>query len=200
MTITDKINLAIAICAGLSVLVSAIMVVMTYRILRANRATEQVMREQIEASSRPYVQISPQVRPMTTAVELIVKNVGNSSAENLRLNLDKDFNFNAEDGEHNNLRKYHAFSSEIRMFPPGAELRFLLGIGHQILRKPSLCPLQFSVAASYGFAGKRVLEETTIDLEPFEKSNRPVDPVAERLDQLVSEMKAIRTHFGEKSV
>lgn len=192
MQLADQINLSIAIAAGLSAIVSAFMAAVTVAILRANRATVRVMEAQIESASRPYIQITPVVRPMTTAVELRVKNVGSSAAQRLRLTLDRDYQFNAEHGSHHNLRTYTAFSKEIQMFAPGSELRFLLGVGHRILSHPELCPLQFTVEAAYGYEGKRVVEETTVDLEPFGKSNQPTDPVVERLDKIAAELKAIR--------
>lgn len=192
MQIADQINLAIAIATGLSVIVSAIMVGMTYAILRANRATVDVMKAQIEATSRPYVQISPVVRPMTTAVELRIKNIGSTSANRLRLSLDRDYQFDAKEGPANNVRNYTAFAKEIQMLAPGAELRFLLGVGNRILTNPTICPVQFTVGAEYEYEGKKVSEKTVIDLEPFGMSNQPIDPVAERLDKLVAELKAIR--------
>lgn len=185
-----------AIATGLSVVVSAIMAVMTWAILRANRATVEVMRGQIEATSRPYVQVAPVVRPMTTAIELHIKNVGGAAANKLRLSLDRDYNFNAEEGPHNNLRSYAAFSKDIQMLVPGSELRFLLGVGHRIFGNPDLCPLQFTITAEYSYEGKTVTEKTTVDLEPFGKASQPVDPLVERMDNLVAEIKAIRKHMS----
>jgi hypothetical protein len=192
MQLADKINLAIAIATGLSVVMSAIVAAMTYAIVRANRATVEAMSAQIEATSRPYIQITPVVRPMTTAIELHVKNVGTVSASRLRLSLDCDYFFNAEEGQPNNFKNFSAFSKEIQMFPPGAELRFLLGVGHRILANPALCPLQFSITANYGYSHKRVEETTTIDLEPFGRSGKPTDPIAEVLEDLVAEVKKYR--------
>lgn len=181
-----------AIATGLSVIVSAAMAVLTYAVLKANRATVEAMQAQIEAASRPYIQIAPIARAMTTAIELHIKNIGSTSAVRLRLSLDQDYHFNAEEGEHNNIRNYSAFSKEIQMLAPGSELRFLLGVGHKILRNPKLCPMQFSVDAKYEFEEKRVVEKTTIDLAPFGKSVQPTDPIAERLDKLAVELKSIR--------
>ena len=197
MQIADKINLAVAIATGLSVVVSAIMAVMTWAILRANRATVEVMRGQIEATSRPYVQVAPVVRPMTTAIELHIKNVGSTPANQLCLSLDRDYQFNAEEGLHNNLRSYAAFSKEIQMLVPGSELRFLLGVGHRIFGNPDICPLQFTIIAKYSYDGKTVTERTTVDLEPFGKANQPIDPLVERMDKLVAEIKAIRNHVSK---
>jgi archaellum component FlaG (FlaF/FlaG flagellin family) len=192
MSIPDEINLAIAIATVLSVVVSAVMAAMTYAMLKASRGTVDIMKAQIEAASRPYIQISPYVRPMTTAVELHIKNTGSTSAEKVRLSLDRDYFFNAEEGPRNNIRSYTAFSKEIQMLPPGAELRFLLGIGHRILTHPKLCPTQFAVAAKYEYQGKTVSESTTIDLEPFGKSTQPIDPMVERFDKLIAELKEFR--------
>lgn len=194
MQLADKINLAIAIATGMSVVVSAVMAVMTYAVLKANRATVEVMRAQIEAASRPYVQITPMVRSMSTAIELHIKNVGSTSANKLRLSLDRDYYFNAEQGSAKNIRNYTAFTKEIQMLAPGAELQFLLGIGHRILSHPDLCPLRFTVYAAYSYDKKSVDEQTIIDLEPFMKSIKPIDPVVERLDNLVAEIKSLREH------
>lgn len=194
MLIADKINLAIAIAAGLSVLVSAIMAVMTYAMVKANRAVVEMMSAQIEATSRPHVQISPIVRPMSTAVELRIRNTGSSSAIKLLLTLDRDYYFNAEEGAHNNLRNYIAFSKEIQTLPPGAELQFLLGVGHRILSNPERCPLQFAVKAEYSYEQRSVIEQTVVDLEPFGKSVKPVDPMIERMDRLIASVDSLRDH------
>lgn len=192
MLFADKINLAMAIATGLSVIVSAAMAVLTYAVLKANRATVEAMQAQIEAASRPYIQIVPIACAMTTAIELHVKNIGSSSAVRLRLSLDQDYQFNAEEGEHANIRKYSAFSKEIQMLAPGSELRFLLGVGHRILNNSKLCPMQFSVNAEYEFEEKKFVEKTTIDLAPFGRSAQQIDPIAERLDKLAVELRSIR--------
>jgi hypothetical protein len=191
LTTPDKINLAIAIATGFSALVSLAMVIVTYFIVRANRDTVEAMRAQIEAASRPYIQIVPVVRPMTTAIELRISNSGTTPAKNLRLSLDQDFHFNAETGEHNNLRSYSAFREAIQMLPPRAELRYLLGIGHKILLNEPLCPTRFTITATYEYGTKSLSESTTIDLEPYKKSGAPIDVVAEQIQRLSNEVREI---------
>jgi hypothetical protein len=128
---------------------------------------------------------------MTTAVELHIKNTGMTSARNVHLAFDQDYYFNAEEGTHNNIRNYTAFSKEIEMLAPGAELQFLLGVGHKIFSHPKLCPLQFTVVADYLHGDKIISERTTIDLEPFKKSGMPIDPIADRIGKLTDELRKV---------
>lgn len=96
MTISDKLNLAIAIAAGLSAVVAAIYTFVTAKILRANRDTVAAMRSQVHELSRPRVLIWPWVRMGTTMFCLTVRNGGSSSAEQLRLTVDRDFMYSAK--------------------------------------------------------------------------------------------------------
>lgn len=196
---SDKINLAIAVATGLSALVSLAMVIVTNFIVRANRDTVEAMRAQLEAASRPYIQIVPVVRSMTTAIELHISNTGTTSAKNLRLSLDQDFYLNAETGEHNNLRMYSAFREVIQMLPPRAKLRYLLGVGHRVLSNENLCPIRFTVTATYEYENKSLSESTIIDLEPYKMSGMPIDVVAEQIGRLTKEVQDIATHLRKSN-
>lgn len=122
MTTADQINIAIAIATTCSAIVSLVVAVVTYMIVRANREAVAVMGAQLEATTRPYIQVTPMVREMSTFLELRIMNAGASAATDLRLTLDKDYHFNAEEGEAKNLKKYTAFSQPIESLPPKAEL------------------------------------------------------------------------------
>lgn len=191
----DMINLGVSVAAVIvniaMIVVTAIMAAKTHDISKANRETVEIMKTQFEASTRPYIQITPVIRPATTVVELNIKNTGNTSAIDLRLLLDRDFFLNAQDGALNNLRNYTVFSKEIQMFAPRAELKFMLGVGHMIFSSPSLCPPQFEITANYRYENKNVSERMIIDLEPFRKANASSDPLIEHLDKLVAELKTI---------
>lgn len=184
MTLADKINLAVAIIAGVSAAISLFVAIVTYQMVKANREAVAVMREQLDAASRPHIQISPMIRSMSTLLMLSIKNTGGSSARNLLLTMDKDFYFNAESGEDDNLRKYTAFVHPIESLSPQAEMNFYLGVGHNIFRNSERCPQKFTIKAEYEFQGRRLIESTIIDLQPFRKSAKPVDPVVERLDDI----------------
>lgn len=198
MTLTpaDWINVSIAVATTLSVLVSLAVAIVTYKAVLANRAAVEVMKAQLEATTRPYVLVSVVVQPMSTFMQLRISNTGGSSAKALRLSIDKDFFFNGEHGEGQNLRSFSAFRESIDEFPPQAELLFHLGLGHRVLRSER-CPTQFTVSARYEYAGREVLETTAVDLRPYGRSGRPVDPIAERLDGIRSELNAIGAALGK---
>ena len=191
MNTADSINLAIAVATGLSVVISLAVAIVTYKTVLASRAAVDVMRAQLESTTRPYILVGIVVRPMSTFFQLRISNTGGSSAKNLRLSLDKDYHFNAEESAAENLKTFTAFTHPIAEFPPQAELLFHLGLGHRIL-KSNLSPVQFSVTAKYEYSGREVVEETVVDLQPFGQSGKPVDPIAERLEGIQSEIKALR--------
>jgi hypothetical protein len=196
MQTSDQINLAIAITSGFSTLMSLAVVVATFKILRANRDTVAVMREQIRSMSRPYVQVTPWVRVGSTLMMLSIRNSGTSSACNLRLSLDKDFYSNGERIDARNLRRYTAFNEVIQSFPPRAELSFHLGVGHVVFGQTGACPTRFTVTAEYEFEGEHVKETTVVDLQPYQYSAQPIDPVAEEIEKLTKKLDQISRARG----
>lgn len=67
------------------VIVTVIYAYVTYKMAKACEASVQAMREQSEAMLRPYVTISPFVRPHTTVLYLRIENSGKTAAEGLHL-------------------------------------------------------------------------------------------------------------------
>jgi hypothetical protein len=190
VTTADYINFAIAVATALSVLISAAVAVVTYKTVLASRAAVEVMKAQLEATTRPYILVAPVVRSMSTFLFLRIVNTGGSSAKQLRLSIDKDFFFNAEDQPNNNLKTLAAFTNPIAEFAPQAELLLHLGVGHKIFSS-DLTPLQFTVTARYEYAGRTVEEQTVVDLQPFKHSGKPIDAVAERLEQIRDELRKL---------
>ena len=97
-----------------NVLLTATFAGLTFFILRANRAAVGAMREQMADQNRPFVAVTVQVRMGTPVIQLLVRNVGRSPAQHLRLRLDRDFFQFGEKGEGRNLAKQSAFSQPIR--------------------------------------------------------------------------------------
>jgi hypothetical protein len=156
----------------------------SYQMVRANREAVAVMQAQLNASQRPYIQITPFIRPMTTLLLLSIRNTGGTAARNLTLSMDKDFYFNGQSDDGSNLRRYTAFSRPIESLSPLSEMTFHLGLGSSIFSNPERCPQTFSIKAEYDFRDQRIVESTTIDLQPLQKSAKPVDAMVERLDDL----------------
>ncbi len=73
------------------VFITAFYAYLTHRIAKANRQVVQVMREQSEALTRPYVTVAAVAQPGSPALYLRISNTGKTAAEQLRLELDRDF-------------------------------------------------------------------------------------------------------------
>jgi len=168
--------------------ITAIYAYLTYRMARASEASVEAMRDQSDAMLRPYVTIAPFIRSHTPFLYLRVKNTGQTGAQNLRLNLDRNFfQFGEKDNADKNLRTMNAFSSPIDSFPPGAELIFALGPGWVLFSEnsqPDVSPTQFNVTAAYEFLGKKVEEVNRIDLRPYTGTEGERNPVVEELERL----------------
>jgi hypothetical protein len=170
------------------VIVTAIYSYLTYKMVKASEASVQAVREQSEAMLRPYVSVSPYVRPHTTILYLRVENTGRTGAENLRLSMDRDFfQFGEAEQPDNNLRTKPAFVDAIQSLPPGGSLVFALAQGFVIFAPgadATVVPQQFSVVATYSFAGKQVTETHRIDLRPYIGSEGERDPLVDELEKL----------------
>ena len=191
MTVSDRINLAIAICAGLSAIVAAVYTYVTMRILKSNRDAVSAMRDQVHELSRPRIQIWPSTRIGTQIICLRVRNSGPSAAERVSLTIDRDvFSFGDED---KNLRDFSAFRQPFQAMGPGSEMLFYLGTGPDLFGEggSNRTPTEFTMQAMYESAGRRYTEATTVDLSPFRNSAVPHDPIAEEIEKLRKEAKTI---------
>jgi hypothetical protein len=191
MQLSDQINLAIAVVSGLTALASLAVMLATFKILRANRESVSVMREQVRSLSRPYVQITPWVLTGTTLIMLTIRNAGSTNAQNLRLTVDRDFYVNGENSPGRNLRDFSAFKEVIQCLSPRAELIFHLGVGHVVFGQSEFCPTRFAITAEYDFENERASETTIVDLQPFQFSAQPVDPIAEQIEKLTQKVSDI---------
>lgn len=180
MTTTDELTLALVIITGAYTLG-------TFLILRANNASVAAMRDQIDAQTRPYVMVSVFLRTGTNVLYMRVKNVGQTGANHLQLQLDKDFYQNGERHDGRNLAKHVAFTSEIACLPPDGELLFLLGTGPAIFGPqavPDVVPKIFTVSASYQYGQREATESTVVDLRPYIGTDVPHDPIVEELERI----------------
>lgn len=200
MSIADRINLAIAITAGISVLVTLIYTVVTFRILKANQAVVAAMRDERLAQNRPYIRITVFIRTGTQLIYLSVKNTGRAPAWKLRLTIERDFYTLGARRSDGNLASFAAFAQVIECFPPDAEMQFLLGTGPSIFGADvdrSRVPLEFDIVANYGFEGSSVAERTTVDLKPYMSVAIPHHPVVEELERMRNVLSEIRTSIGK---
>jgi hypothetical protein len=184
MQTSDQINLVIAIATLLSALASLFVAVLTNKIAKSNQLTAELMKAELYAAARPYIQIGLTIQIGTPFIQLNIANIGQSNAVDLRLELDKNFYFNAHDGEQDNLRTYTAFTHPISTFSPKSQLVFGLGTGSVIFKNAQKCPHRFDVKATYKHNGTEIEEVTLIDLQPFQRAVVPHDPIADEIERL----------------
>jgi hypothetical protein len=159
----------------------------TYRILQANESVVEVMHQQSEAVTRPYVCVSPFLEPDNPIFYLRVSNTGKTAALKLRLTIDKSyFKFGEKAGE-KDLATYPAFNQIIDAFPPGAEIVFSLAQSFKIFAEGAdreILPTSFIVTAEYSYGNKIVKEDNIIDLRPYFKASTPQDAYVRKLKDI----------------
>ncbi|MFE8073515.1 hypothetical protein QQM79_20900 [Marinobacteraceae bacterium S3BR75-40.1] len=170
------------------VFITAIYAYLTHRMAKASEASVNAMREQSEALIRPYVTVTPYVRPHTTILYLKIENTGKTAAEDLTLSLNKDFfQFGETDNSEKNLRTANAFTEVIESMPPGTKLHFALAQGFKIFgdeADENAAPQQFEITAKYKFGKKEYNERHRIDLRPYIGTEGERDPLVEEMERL----------------
>jgi hypothetical protein len=174
----------LVVATSVLVAVTAVYVVVSGLILKANKKAVKVMQEQHKASLRPYIVPSTFLVPGNYMVSLQISNMGKSAAEDLQLSLDKDYYPPREKEEdERSLRNAYIFQNKITTFAPGERRVFYLGTGKDIFEDASSRrPYQFAITATYSFSGKTISEQTVIDLETYRESQlQPQDAVVREL-------------------
>jgi hypothetical protein len=175
--------MAITVLTALLVVITGFYAWVTHRIMRANERTVAVMKEQVDALTRPYVTVGLVIVPNSHIFYLRIANTGKTGANNVRLLMDRDFfQYGRQPGT--NLREVSAFTQPIQQLTPGQEIVFGLAMGPQLvgdLLNPAITPPVFSVTATYSYANRTVIEETAIDVRPYRDSMRAPSPTATEL-------------------
>jgi len=184
----------IEILTGVLVVITAFYAWATYKILRANEKVVEVMGEQAEAMTRPYITISPILEADNPIFYLRIKNAGKTPANDLKLSIDKSFYKFGEKADGNDLSKYPVFNDTISSFHPGSEMDFSLAQGFKIFgegSKEEVMPTEFTIIAEYSFDGKTVKENSIIDLRPYLGANIPQDAYIRKLKDIVDAIKHV---------
>jgi hypothetical protein len=174
----------------------------TYKILKANERVVDVMREQAEAMTRPYVTVSALIEPNNPIFYLRIFNAGKTAATDLKLNLDRSFYRFAEKIKKKNLADYAAFKDTITSFSPGAEIVFSLAQSFVIFgdqADSSVTPSCFTITTEYSYAGKRVEEVNTIDLRPYLGASKPQEAYVRKLEAINESIQEVAKRLEKKS-
>ncbi len=114
-TATDMAQIAAAVG-------TAAIAVITFAYVLATRAMVNEMRTAREAQQRPYVVLDLDY-PRATICDMIIKNVGNGAAVDLRVTFDPDLEYQKSGRKLSELPIFN----ENRFIVPGRELRFFYG-------------------------------------------------------------------------
>jgi hypothetical protein len=101
------------------------------------------------------------------------------------------------------LATFSAFTQAIKIFPPGAQLIFPLAQAFVVFGEEAnsgATPRAFTVNATYSYLHKTVTETTTIDLNPYLKSQPEPDPMLDKLDAMVTSLEMMARAGQEMSV
>jgi len=169
------------------VIITAFYAWATHRILRANEKVVEVMHEQAEAVTRPYIAVAPVLEPDNPIFYLRIMNIGKTNANKLKLTIDKSFQKFGEKSGEADLASFTAFNDVIESFPPGAEIVFSLAQSFKIFEEDSdkeLLPQSFTITAEYSYQNKTVNENNIIDLKAYFGANVPQDPYVRKLKDI----------------
>jgi len=191
--------MAIEILTTFLVIITAFYAWATYKILRANEKVVEVMSEQAEAMSRPYVTVSVTLEADSPSFQLRISNKGKTPANNLKLTISESFHQfgNTE----RDISTFSAFNNTIEALHPGSEILFSLAQTFKVFsdNKEGLSiSTVFTINAEYSYTGKTVIEDNIIDLRPFLNSNRPKDAYIERLKKINESLEVIGKNISNK--
>lgn len=125
---------------------------------------------------------------------LKIENIGKTAAHDLHLTLDRDFYKFGRSGTENNLAKFSAFTQPIKTFPPGAQLVFPLAQAFVVFGEEAnleTTPRVFNINTTYSYLHRTVTDTTTIDLNPYLKSQPDPDPMLDKLDAIVKSLETM---------
>lgn len=172
---------------SLLVIITAFYAWATYRILKANERVVEAMREQSEATYRPYVTVTLRLEPDNPIFYLRIANLGKTAATDLRLTIDRSFFKFGDRSERKDLASLAAFNQPIDSLPPESEIVFGLAQSFVVFADgadPTTCPTNFTVSAAYKFGAKEVKERHIIDLRPYLGADIPQDPIIRKLKSI----------------
>jgi hypothetical protein len=169
-------------------LLTAIYVVLMFRMLRANEAVVAAMRAEREAATRPYVTVAALTLPKDPRIYLRIENTGRTAAKKLRLSLDRPFHAFGDADSRYNLQTYPAFAEQIESFGSRMRLVFTLAVATDLFSEnaapAALVPSVFHVTARYEWDGGSSDETSAIDLRPYPRSDIQSDPMVEALGKI----------------
>lgn len=170
--------------------VTTLYVFLTYRILKENQRTADLMQKQVEALTRPYIVVDAFANPGETVLRLRIRNLGGTTATNLQLALDRPLYRRGEKVPQHDFSSFSGFATPILSFVPKAEIVFNLDSTTKIFsgKFDEVLPSQFTITVSYTYGQKSKTEKHDIDLTMYRNA-------ALNSDITVDQLKAINENL-----
>lgn len=194
--------MVLEILTGILVIITGTYAWATFKILKANENVVNAMREESLAIRRPYIIVAPVLEYDNPVFYLRITNTGKTSAENLKLSIDKSFFRFGNKKKDNDLATFSAFNNTIDSFPPGAEIIFSLAQAFKVFKnnnEDSNLPQTFIVKASYEYSGLMFDEENRIDLRPYINADIPQNAQIRKLRDIIESLRKISESLSRKS-
>lgn len=176
------------------VIITLIYVIFTFRIAKSNEKSVELMKEQTESYYRPYISVTHRMNSKAI-VELIIENIGITSAKELRLDIDKHFYQLNKNNENLNLKNLPPFNNTIENFPPKGKIVYALLHGsvlHEAQDKYPETPFVFTINATYSYLDKVINETNVLDLRTYIYTAIYKEPLESSLESIRDELKEIR--------
>ncbi|MDZ4700226.1 MAG: hypothetical protein SH809_11010 [Rhodothermales bacterium] len=170
----------------------------TRKMMKVSEESLALLREQHGAAVRPYVSVRVELGS-EAIYYLVIENVGRSTATNLKLSIDRQFEIIA--APPNDISDMHLFSEGVSFLVPGDRITYGLVAGHGIFgpsRDVTRWPLQFVITAVYSHGMMTYEEKTEIDLNRYEGIIQYFGPIPSAIHKLTAELKGVRSLLNKK--
>ncbi|MFW6125813.1 MAG: hypothetical protein ACOC58_01785 [Chloroflexota bacterium] len=178
--------------------------VATYGISRATRrqadagmAMANEMNETRRLHTSPWI-VAHFDNPVSSLIELVVKNTGHGAATEVRLRLEPSL----LEHKGRDISELSLFKHAIPYFPPGAEYRQTVGVSGTFFNPPSGRPLEYELALSYSDSSGHPVPSHTIPLDLSIYRNLPIrrksdiDNLAGQVEELTKQLSQVFGHKG----
>lgn len=170
-------------------IVTTLYVVLTYLMFRETKKGNDLTKQQLLQLSSPN--LISQVFPLSAGFALKISNQGKSSANNLRLSLDKEIPLGVKGDNTPLINDLPPFQDVIGSFPPGHSVYIPLGkesvlFGNDARRNKET--LVFKIKYEYEYATTMVSGEMNVDLLHISGTLRPPLPLEAEVSRVANEI------------
>ncbi len=155
-----------------------------------NLLTIFMMKAQLQAQITPSI-IAYFDNPLSSLIDLVVKNIGNGAAREVLLRIDPPL----LDHKNRDISELSLFKRGIEFFPPNREFRQIVGTSDQFFGEDFKRPLEYELTISYKDIERNPAPDQTIHLDLSVYRDLPIhreSDIAKAIMEMVSTIKATR--------